>query len=46
MNNSVILMAVSKTHSLEKIKKAYESGQRDFGENYIQESIEKIFQLN
>ena len=39
-------MAVSKTQSLENIKKAYESGQRDFGENYIQESIEKISQLN
>lgn len=46
MNNSVILMAVSKTQSLENIKKAYESGQRDFGENYIKESIEKISQLN
>ena len=45
MNNSVILMAVSKTQSLENIKKAYESGQRDFGENYIKESIEKISQL-
>ena len=39
-------MAVSKTQSLENIKKAYESGQRDFGENYIKESIEKISQLN
>ena len=35
-------MAVSKTQSLENIKKAYESGQRDFGENYLQEAIQKI----
>ena len=34
--NSVILMAVSKTHNIEKIKTAYFAGQRDFGENYVQ----------
>ena len=43
--NSVMLIAVSKTHSAEKIKKAYIAGQRDFGENYLQESIEKIEKL-
>lgn len=44
-SNSVLLMAVSKTQSVENILKAYEAGQRDFGENYIQESIEKIVEL-
>ena len=44
-SNSVLLMAVSKTQSVENILKAYEAGQRDFGENYIQESIEKIIEL-
>ena len=43
--NSVMLIAVSKTHSIEKIKKAYSAGQRDFGENYLQESLEKIEKL-
>ena len=43
--NSVLLMAVSKTHSVEKIKTAYLAGQRDFGENYLQESVEKILKL-
>jgi len=43
--NSVILMAVSKTHNIEKIKTAYFAGQRDFGENYVQESVEKISKL-
>ena len=43
--NSVMLIAVSKTHSVEKIKKAYSAGQSDFGENYLQESIEKIEKL-
>ena len=43
--NSVLLMAVSKTHSVEKIKTAYLAGQKDFGENYLQESVEKISKL-
>ena len=43
--NSVLLMAVSKTHSVDKIKTAYLAGQRDFGENYLQESVEKILKL-
>src|ERR1035437_6048760 len=33
----VSLIAVSKTKPIELIKEAYEAGQRDFGENYIQE---------
>lgn len=43
--NSVKLLAVSKTQSIENIKEAYNSGQQDFGENYLQESIEKISKL-
>lgn len=35
-------MAVSKKHGVEKIKKLYDLGQKDFGENYVQEAIEKI----
>lgn len=37
----VKLIAVSKTHSFQKIQELYEEGQRDFGENYVQELIEK-----
>ena len=43
--NSVTLLAVSKTQSAQNILEAYEAGQRDFGENYIQESVEKIKEL-
>jgi pyridoxal phosphate enzyme (YggS family) len=35
------LIAVSKGQDLEKIKKLYEMGQRDFGENFLQELKEK-----
>ena len=45
VKNSVTLIAVSKTKSVEDIRKAYEAGQKDFGENYIQESISKILEL-
>jgi pyridoxal phosphate enzyme (YggS family) len=37
----VLLIAVSKTHSPEAIRAAYDAGQRDFGENYVQELVEK-----
>ena len=36
------LLAVSKTKPVAQIKEAYMAGQRLFGENYVQESIEKI----
>ncbi len=39
------LVAVSKTHSPEKIMEFYEQGQRDFGENRVQEMVEKYEQL-
>lgn len=41
----VKVVAVSKNHSVEAIREAYEAGQRDFGENYVQELIEKKEQL-
>lgn len=37
----VQLIAVSKTKSIDEIKEAYDAGQRDFGENQVQELIEK-----
>lgn len=39
--NAVRLVAVSKTKPIEAIRAAYAAGQRDFGENYIQELSEK-----
>ena len=39
--NHVQLVAVSKTHSVEKIMEAYDAGQRHFGENKVQELVEK-----
>jgi pyridoxal phosphate enzyme (YggS family) len=41
----VTLVAVSKTKSITEIKSLYDLGQRDFGENYVQELIEKQQQL-
>lgn len=39
------LVAVSKTKPVADIRELYELGQRDFGENYVQELIEKQPQL-
>lgn len=39
------LVAVSKTKPVESIKKAYEAGLRDFGENKVQELTEKYDKL-
>jgi len=44
-SHHVILVAVSKTKSPEEIKALYDLGQRDFGENYVQELVEKHLQL-
>lgn len=41
LDNKATLVAVSKTKPVEDIKALYELGQRDFGENYVQELIEK-----
>jgi pyridoxal phosphate enzyme (YggS family) len=35
------LVAVSKTKPVELLREAYDAGQRDFGENYVQEVIDK-----
>lgn len=40
--NSVKLLAVSKTKPIEAIQAAIDAGQRAFGENYVQEGVEKI----
>ncbi len=42
---SVQLMAVSKTRSAEMIEKAAQEGVTDFGENYLQEALDKQQQL-
>ena len=39
---SVRLVAVSKTFPIDAVRKAYAAGQRDFGENRVQEALEKI----
>jgi len=44
--NPVILLAVSKTKPASAVEQAYLAGQRDFGENYLQEAVEKIDQLS
>jgi pyridoxal phosphate enzyme (YggS family) len=41
-SDSVRLVAVSKTVSLEKIAEAYEAGAELFGENRVQEALDKI----
>tara|TARA_R110000772_G_C13186124_1_gene428570 strand:+ start:185 stop:871 length:687 start_codon:yes stop_codon:yes gene_type:complete len=43
--NTVQLLAVSKTQSTEIIRQAAETGQRYFGENYLQEALVKIDSL-
>tara|TARA_B100000963_G_C22543110_1_gene633150 strand:+ start:464 stop:1117 length:654 start_codon:yes stop_codon:yes gene_type:complete len=42
---NVLVIAVSKTKSVDSIKKAYETGHRDFGENKIQEMTSKFKDL-
>lgn len=39
--SNVTLVAVSKTKPNELVMQAYEAGQRDFGENYVQELVDK-----
>lgn len=41
----ITLIAVSKTRSIDDISEAYAHGIRVFGENYVQEAIEKIPEL-
>ncbi len=39
--SSIRLLAVSKTRSADEIRQAYKEGQRRFGENYLQEALDK-----
>ncbi len=39
--NNVILVAVTKTKPVSMIMEAYDAGHRDFGENYVQELLDK-----
>ena len=41
LGTNTTLVAVSKTHSIERIMEAYEAGQRDFGENKVQDLADK-----
>lgn len=44
-HGSVHLLAVSKGQATEKIQTAYQAGQRAFGENYLQEALDKMSAL-
>lgn len=41
-SGSVTLLAVTKTQAPERLREAYAAGQREFGENYVQEALDKI----
>lgn len=43
--DSVRLLAVSKTFPAASVREAYEAGQNTFGENYLQEALDKIAAL-
>lgn len=45
LNGKATLVAVSKTKPVEDIRTLYDLGQRDFGENYVQELKDKYEQL-
>ena len=45
VGDNVLVVAVSKTKSIDCIKKAYDTGHRDFGENKIQEMTSKFYDL-
>ena len=42
---SVQLLAVSKTHPSQSLRQMYQAGQRSFGENYLQEALTKMDEL-
>lgn len=46
MSNGVMLLAVSKTRSSGEIESAYQLGLRHFGENYLQEALQKQAELS
>ncbi|MEB3794082.1 MULTISPECIES: YggS family pyridoxal phosphate-dependent enzyme [unclassified Acinetobacter] len=43
---TVQLLAVSKTHPSERLREMYAAGQKAFGENYLQEALDKIEALH
>jgi pyridoxal phosphate enzyme (YggS family) len=43
--DEVRLVAVTKTLSAQRVREAYDAGQRLFGENYVQEALDKMSQL-
>ena len=43
--SSTLLIAASKTQTAERVAQAYQAGLRHFGENYLQEALEKQSQL-
>jgi len=43
--DEVTLLAVSKTHGPESVRAAVAAGQRTFGENYVQEALDKMAAL-
>ncbi|KQZ86499.1 MULTISPECIES: YggS family pyridoxal phosphate-dependent enzyme [unclassified Pseudomonas] len=45
VENSVQLLAVSKTKPAQALREAYAAGLRDFGENYLQEALGKQLEL-
>ncbi|WP_435274617.1 YggS family pyridoxal phosphate-dependent enzyme [Psychrobium sp. nBUS_13] len=46
VENSVELIAVSKTKPISDIEQAITAGQRHFGENYVQEGVEKVLHFD
>ncbi|HEX4857615.1 MAG TPA: YggS family pyridoxal phosphate-dependent enzyme, partial [Usitatibacteraceae bacterium] len=42
VSREVNLVAVSKARSVDEIRAAFHAGQRDFGENYVQEALPKL----
>jgi len=44
--HSVSLLAVSKKHSIKSIETVYRQGQKSFGENYVQEGVDKVTALS
>ena len=42
----IALLAVSKTFAAGEVRAAFAAGQREFGENYVQEALEKIAALS
>lgn len=43
--DDVTLLAVSKTKPASDVEQAYAAGQTQFGENYVQEGVDKVIQL-